>query len=334
MNNSKFKESKLIYDLTTNFPELFQNRPEDLMSKLEQLKQGLPLENEFIALCLWMGKSVLIHKLDQKQMPRISKDKYQIPDLFLIFEYEGRQIPFLIEIKTTREPKFVLSQKYHNKIKNYSNLMGLPLLFAWKIKKIGAWFLLDIDLFKQKQQAYHVSFEEAFKNNLLCLLVGDYSIHLRKNIKFIIRLKKEELLKEKIKGPEISQFWKTRIVGANFINYKGEKISKVPRLLFHLLVLARIEDRTEDQGDYLTQIFEVPESSFLFASNLLGLALIGDLTKYNPKTIDWDKLIHNEAFRISFAQVKQAVKESMAKGFIQFLGNVLPHVKPKALVSL
>jgi Holliday junction resolvase len=48
-----------------------------------------------------MEKCKLVHKLEQEQYPLASSDKYQVPDLFAVFDYEGKEILVLIEVKSS-----------------------------------------------------------------------------------------------------------------------------------------------------------------------------------------------------------------------------------------
>lgn len=63
--------------------------PEAIKNYLAQLQRGLPLEDEFAALCVWSGRCSLIHKLSQEQFPTASRADVQVPDFFATFQIEG-----------------------------------------------------------------------------------------------------------------------------------------------------------------------------------------------------------------------------------------------------
>jgi hypothetical protein len=119
MADKEFDDAKLIYDLLAKsgkgvsedaINEIARTLDisisnEKLKERIERLGRGLPSEDEFIALAIWFGKCKLIHKLDQEQFPSISAQNYQVPDLCAVFEYEGREIPVLIEVKSESTPK-------------------------------------------------------------------------------------------------------------------------------------------------------------------------------------------------------------------------------------
>ena len=71
--------------------------PKIVADKVKRLDQGLPAEDEFTAICSWLGKARLLHKLDQHQAPSSSRELYQVPDLLAEFEHSD---PVLIEVKS------------------------------------------------------------------------------------------------------------------------------------------------------------------------------------------------------------------------------------------
>ena len=72
--------------------------PTTVAARVRALDRGLPAEDEFSVICSWLGKTRLIHKLDQLQTPPTSRDIYQVPDLLAVFDAGG---PFLIEVKAS-----------------------------------------------------------------------------------------------------------------------------------------------------------------------------------------------------------------------------------------
>ena len=71
--------------------------PKEIAEKVRRLDLGLPAEDEFTAICSWLGKASLVHKLDQQQAPLESRDAYQVPDLLAHFDNAG---PLLVEVKS------------------------------------------------------------------------------------------------------------------------------------------------------------------------------------------------------------------------------------------
>ena len=60
-----------------------------IAENVRRLDLGLPSEDQFIAICSWLGKTLLVHKLDQQQAPLKSRDTYRVPDVIAQFEQAG-----------------------------------------------------------------------------------------------------------------------------------------------------------------------------------------------------------------------------------------------------
>lgn len=298
MSNEKLREAQLLYKILEKHPRILKTSPNELIDKIEQLKRGLPKENEFTSLCLWMNKCALIHKLDQEQMPKWTKDHYQVPDLFIVFRNDDTLLPVLVEVKSTEDMKLTFSGNYYKKIKAYARLNRLPILIAWKVNKIGMWFLVDIDNFEKKQSAYHLDFGKAMVENLLSFLVGDFSIHFRPGIKLLLKYKKIKLISKEDKENAINSTWEMVIEEAFILNYKDDKINKISLLLLPMLSLTGIEYELIDENDYIIEIWKLSDESprMILASRMHSHALVGFNEEYNPENIDWHNLIYNEKY--------------------------------------
>lgn len=339
MREIKFREAKVLYEILEKHPRLFSTNPVELIDKIEQLKRGLPKENEFISLCSWMDNCALIHKLDQEQMPKWTKDYYQVPDLFAVFKYDNNLIPVLIEVKSqeklsTKNSKLIFSEKYYNKINAYSRLNKLPLLLAWKIGNRGMWILVDIAHFEKREKAYHLELGTALKEDLKCVLLGDFSIRFRPNINFV--LKSEMVTQAKIRNSESNGmgFGQWKIVEAFFQNYKKEHYTKIPYPLMQMLSYSSSEQKEEIIDKYFFKSIEWPHGEMIFASMLHGLACMGGIEAiFNSIDINWAHVIFNEDYKFNLESIVKCIKECMDKGFIHIRGFLLPKTKPNFIVG-
>ena len=57
-----------------------------IAENVRRLDLGLPSKDQFIAICSWLGKALLVHKLDQQQAPLKSREAYQVADLLAQFD--------------------------------------------------------------------------------------------------------------------------------------------------------------------------------------------------------------------------------------------------------
>ena len=79
--------------------------PLSLSDRIKRLELGIPAEDEFAFILSWLGKCILIHKLDQNQYPPESVGKLQVPDLFACFVKDDVSVPVLIEVKVSNKTK-------------------------------------------------------------------------------------------------------------------------------------------------------------------------------------------------------------------------------------
>jgi Holliday junction resolvase len=329
MPDTKIREAHALYKILEKNPRILKTNPQELIDKLEQLKKGLPLENEFISLALWMKKCVLIHKLDQNQMPKWTKEYYQVPDLFAVFKYNDNLYPVLIEVKAYNTKKLKFPNKYYNKLLAYSRLNKMPLLIAWKIPSFGLWFLFSIEHLKIVNKAYHINFGKAAQENLLSFLLGDFSIHFRPNIKFYIKLRKiEKRINNDTANNNIEE-WKLEVEDACFYNHYGIKINKIPQLLIYMLTLTAFTEEINIDDNYIIieNKFIDENPQMIFASQMHSMAIVGLDNEYNPSSMDWESIIFNEKYQFSFESLEKAARQSMANDLVHCIG----HIKPKTI---
>ncbi len=96
--------------------------PKAIAEQVERLDLGLPAEDELIAVCSWLGKTRLIHKLDQHQAPPQSRDNYQVPDLLAQFQNSG---PMLIEVKNKKAQTLSFTPNYLERLQAYGRYSRL-----------------------------------------------------------------------------------------------------------------------------------------------------------------------------------------------------------------
>ena len=89
--------------------------------RVKRLDLGLPAEDEFAMLLTWLDRCCLVHRLDQFQSPPASKNEYQVPDLFAVFEHDGEKIVTLIEVKSTNDKILSWKPEYYEALKRYGD---------------------------------------------------------------------------------------------------------------------------------------------------------------------------------------------------------------------
>jgi hypothetical protein len=98
------ENAALLYDVYEALAQLgWQGNKDEIVARVKRLNLGLPCEDEFSVVCVWLGRCELVHKLDQKQAPGISCQKFQVPDLMAVFRVKTQVIPVLIEVKLCKK---------------------------------------------------------------------------------------------------------------------------------------------------------------------------------------------------------------------------------------
>ncbi len=308
--------------------------PKEIVDKVNQLRRGLPKEDEFIALSVWMGKCSLIHKLDQEQFPSLSPKSYQVPDLFALYDFNGKNVPVLVEVKTTSDVKLEpFSNAYHHRLVNYANMLGLPLLVAWRIEKLNLWCLFDLERMTKKQTAFHIDFQTAMNNSLLGILLDDVIITINKGTQVFIKIKKVPGTELRDKTGKLRKF---EGIGQDiaWLSPEGQRISthsalaKFLNYAFHL-----VENDVTDIEDerYVTLTFYTTENENIFAHQLLGPLLLG--SRAVNREFSWLDALKQKTFRMDYQHMRNAASKGVKNGVISMIIRQKPAIFPKFLES-
>lgn len=157
-----------------------------------RLEKGLAAEDEVSLLFCWLGRCKLTHKLDQLVAPPASRSVFLVPDLLVVFEHEGKEIPVLIEVKTCSGQSLSWRPDYIERLQRYSELIGLPLLVACKWENSPLrWTLSEAGCFQQNGSTnYKLSNEDAIISNLMFALAGNFALVFREGITWHTQLKR------------------------------------------------------------------------------------------------------------------------------------------------
>jgi len=306
--------------------------PALLVDRVKRLDLGLPAEDEFVFILSWLGKCSLVHKLDQRQFPPKSRNEYQVPDLFASFKTKVGLKQVLVEIKVTNKKKLKWKADYLQKLKSYSNLLGIPLLVAWKF--YGLWLLVDIECFQKAKLNFHLSIETAMKNNLMSFLAGDFAYVVKPNVGLHFVMKKEKLVDEKTTGKTSKeQQWLVRIEKAYFTNSEGSQTSNLPSGLWPLFISAEPESQDRVEQDYIYQSFVISEDSGIkFAHTALPVLL--NFSNNEEEKIHWRKQLEEHKYPVEFRIFYEAAQAGIEKQYIQYIFHLIPENIPSFLEDI
>jgi hypothetical protein len=233
----------------------------------------------------WIGQCDLVHKLDQLVSPPSAKSHYGVPDLVAVFRYGGRLVPVLIEVKASYNkhlPTLSWKSDYLNELREYAEILHLPFLVAWKWKTGRIWTLFEAKHFKFATKHYHISFQDAMEESLLCQLAGDFSVDYCPNVGLHFVFHMDKKLASKKEGNTVTQEWLMTATDAFFTNGKMQRVDSVNAGLWALFVCSDIEDKSEFGQVESKQSFVIREGVGQFAHRMLPILIQWRLGAQQP----------------------------------------------------
>ena len=240
-----------------------------LIERVNQLDKGLVQEDEFIYIINWSNKCKLIHKLDQLQLPLSSKDYYTIPDILVEFETKEGPKKYLIEIKTSKRGALSWTEKYYNGLINYSKLIGIPILIAWKWNPFGIWTLFEMEHFSKPVINYKIGFEKAHQENLMSNFFNDYVIILYEQTGLVIEMKKIKIESEVInKKGDKEVIWQTEISDIYITDENNEKVKEINKSVILLLFSMNMEPSVTQTDTHIITKYTPEPNKMQFAQSI------------------------------------------------------------------
>ena len=295
----------------------------DIARQVQRLDIGLPMEDEFSVVCAWLGGCEIIHKLDQHQMPRNSSETYQVPDLLAYFKTQSNNRPVLIEVKSKKDKKLSFRPDYLHRLQSYADLMGMPLLFAWKFHSI--WMLFEAKHLKKAAKNFNISFETAMRENLLGVLAGDFAYRIGAGAGVHLRCDKEELVSVVDHEDGELHTWKLRVGEVAFTDRAGKVIPAPSSETQTLFGIWDLEEKREEYADFIGISFTAPEEGMQFAHSSLVRLL--DLWHRGEEKMSWRRVSRKEKFT-TIEDFRGAVNKAMDEKVVHIVLNMQPHSMP------
>ena len=291
-----------------------------IATRVLRLQIGLPAEDEFSVVLSWLGRCRLVHKLDQVQSPPESRDYIRVPDLLAVFDYHGRDVPVLIEVKSSIDKTLSWRPDFRDALQRYADTMNLPLLIAWRHRTF--WALFEAKHLTRATTNFNIEFGEAMKNTLMSELAGDFTFSLRPGcgLHFKIRKLSEEMAEGRIHGRIEEVYW---------TNGDGERV-KNPRGVYPLFLCLEQDSILAEDSDLMTQSFVIPEDR---NSEFAHRALV-TLLRFSAKTDDvhWRQMLEKaELPPLAKDGLRKAARHALEAGFLQYGGDIQPVAMPEFL---
>lgn len=298
--------------------------PGSVARRIRRLDQGLPAEDEFTAICAWLGKTKLIHKLDQHQSPSASRATFQVPDLLAQFEATG---PVLIEVKSKRSPKLSFTADYLGRLSSYANLLGLPLIIAWKFH--GVWTLFEAKHLRKARTNFNIRFGEAMRQNLLGVLVGDVSYKIAPGAGIILDCRKEALLETKVEGDPTTEQWQMRIDGVRFTSKGGKPRDDLDDDVRTLFTTWDLEERQTFTPTHIHVAFQAGEEGMMFGH--MALVQLLAWRQRVGEAINWRHVIRRDEVISNITNFATALERALEQEVVTLILHQVPADMPSFL---
>ncbi len=289
----------------------------EIARRVRGLDRGLPAEDEFGVICAWLGRCRLIHKLDQQQAPVSSRDIYQVADLLAAFDAAG---PFLIEVKAKQDRTLSFRPDYFGRLTAYAELLGLPLLIAWKFHSM--WSLFDARHLRVARINFNITQSEAMKQNLLGVLAGDVAYSLGSGAGIHFDCVKEELISVEDAGDHSTEEWRTRISEAFFTDGAGRRRNDLHPETQQLFASWDLQREEEVLADSIRLSFVPGENQMQFAHG----ALVHLLAWERPAGVqqNWRHLLRAPTITRSIGDFGQALDRALRESVVHHILHLQP----------
>ena len=300
--------------------------PVTIAERVRRLDIGLPVEDEFAVVCSWLGKCDLLHKLDQHQLPLSSRDTYQVPDALALFSTQTVQRPILIEVKNKNKNVLSFTPDYLSRLNNYADLLGMPLLIAWKFHSL--WILFEARHLKQARKNFNISYGEAMKENLMGVLTGDIAYKIGPGAGIHFRAQKEELLSVIEAPDEKTEEWMMRFTEVFFTDRDGNHINKLSSDIQALFTTWDLESKEEHANDHIWMRFVAGEDGLQFGHTALVRLL--DWRKPTDVKLSWRREARKKKLN-TIEDIRRAVAEALDDKIVSHVFHQVPHSMPSFL---
>lgn len=294
---------------------------------VRRLNIGLPAEDEFSVVCAWLGKCQILHKLDQQQVPIASRQEFQVPDLLAKFSTQGTKTPVLIEVKSKQDKILSFRPDYLQRLKNYAEMLGFPLLIAWKRHKL--WTLFEVRHLQKANKNFNISFETAMRENLLGALAGDVAYIIGAGAGLHLRFRKDKLVRQEEAGGSLTEHWIMTIDDVAFTDYEGARRTDLDSAVQSLFTAWDLEKQEEHSDSHVQIRFVAGKEGIQFAHT----ALVDMLNWESPHDSQphWRGLLRKEQVTANVANFSEALEAAFRQKVVSHVFYVQPHATPDFL---
>ena len=316
--------ARLIHEVLTQLG--WDAEPDEVARRVRRLDYGLPAEDEFSVVCAWLGHCELVHKLDQQQAPIASKALFQVPDLLAKFHHAPS---VLIEVKVSNDQTLSFKPDYHRKLVAYAEMVGMPLLIAWKFNSM--WTLFDIGHAKLARKNFNIRHDEAMRQNLMGLLARDVAYVAAVGAGIHLKIAKEELIQTREDEEGVTETWQMRLTEMNF-SVGGGEVRELHRETKQLFTTLALESHEDHSPTYIVQSFVVdaPNQGQFAHRALVSLLEWEHSRDSRPQ---WRAKLGAADISRTIGDFQTALDRALEEGVVTHIFHQVPAIQPDFLTS-
>lgn len=295
--------------------------------QVRRLDIGLPVEDEFSVLCAWLGKCQLLHKLDQHQVPIASKQEFQVPDLLAKFSTQTNKFPVLIEVKSKKDKLLSFKPEYLRRLQNYADMVGMPLLVAWKFH--GIWMLFEARHMKKASMNFNITLKTAMRENLLGVLAGDIAYKIGAGAGIKLRFRKNKLLGAEKTDDGYTEQWEMTVDDVSFTDCEGNRREDLDGEVQSLFTAWNLNEKEDHTDSHVHLHFVAGDDAMQFAHT----ALVHLLRWESPHDgrLHWRGLLRKEQVTANVANFLTAIETAFRQKVVSHVFHLQPHSMPAFL---
>lgn len=302
----------------------YQSDAAEIARKVKLLNLGLPAEDEFSVICAWLGRCRLVHKLDQAQAPLSSRALFQVPDLLAAFDRGG---PVLVEVKAKKSQTLSFRPDYLARLRAYADLVGHPLLIAWKFHSL--WTLFDARHLRLARTNFNITHERAMQENLLGLLAGDVAYTLMPGAGVHFDCAKEELVDVEHEGDAHTETWKMRVSDVFFTVGGGTRRNDLHSETKQLFATWDLQSEEVHAPTSVRMSFVAGEGGVQFAHTALVHLLTWEGGRSEPSS--WRRLLQAPKITRTIDDFGRALNRALSESVVQYVLHQRPQTMPDFL---
>lgn len=295
--------------------------------RVRRLDIGLPVEDEFSVICAWLGKCQLLHKLDQYQVPVASKQKFQVPDLLAKFSTQTSKSPVLIEVKSKSDKLLSFQPDYLKRLQNYADLVGMPLLVAWKFHSV--WMLFEVRHMKKAAKNFNITLNTAMQENLLGVLAGDVAYKIGAGAGVHLRFRKDKLLGTEKTDDGYAEQWAMTIDDVSFTDREGARRTDLDGEVQSLFTAWDLEETAEHTDSHIHLHLVAGDEGMQFAHTAL-VRLLSWESPHDDRP-HWRGLLRKEQVTANVASFSSALDAAFRQKVVSHVFYFQPHAMPDFL---